>query len=69
VSARSRALDALADHFEHLRSESLGGFGPTSPPIYNAYDSLSNAADMARRTALENRWRERAARWLHIPWP
>jgi hypothetical protein len=63
VSARSRALDALADHFECLRDGSAGHLDPDAAPIYNGYDVWDQAADMARRTALEERWRERAAAW------
>lgn len=69
MSARSRALEDLAVHFERLRDGAAGPLNPDAPPIYNGWDVWDRAADMARRTALEQRWRERLARLLHIPWP
>lgn len=66
MSARSRALADLAVHFERLRD---GTDGPNAWKVYNGFDVWDKAADMARRTALEERWRERLARLLHLPWP
>jgi hypothetical protein len=68
MSARSRALSALAAHCEVLAQQTREwDFEP--PEIYSATDVWLRASDMARRTGLENRWRERIARWLHLPWP
>jgi uncharacterized protein Smg (DUF494 family) len=68
VSARSRALADLAAHFTALaQTTQEWGFEP--PEIYSATDMWERAADMARRTAESERWRERIARRLHLPWP
>lgn len=69
MSARSRALNALADHCERLRDGAAGPLDPDAQPIYNGFDVWDKAADMARRTALEQQWRERIARRLRLPWP
>lgn len=65
MSAQSRALNALADHCMRLSRDSDGN--PYPMPIYTGTDLWEQAADMARRTALEQRWRERIARRLRLP--
>jgi hypothetical protein len=66
VSARSRALGDLAAHFEALRDGAAGPLDPEAPPLYNGWETWDYAADMARRTAAEQRWRSRAARRLGV---
>jgi hypothetical protein len=63
MSARSRALRALADHFDYLADKSKSW---ATQPIYNATDMWERAADMSRRTAEENTWPERALRRLRL---
>lgn len=66
MSAQSRALGALADHFEYLAEQACTwGFEP--PAVYNAQDVWEMAADMARRTAADQAWRSRALRcWYRL---
>lgn len=64
MSARSRALNDLADYCLRLSRDSDGN--PWEHPICTATDLWEQAADMARRTALEERWRSRVARKLRI---
>ncbi|MHA6764751.1 hypothetical protein [Streptacidiphilus sp. PAMC 29251] len=65
MSAQSRALNRLADHCMRLSRDSDGR--PYEMPIYTGTSLWEQAADMARRTALEQRWRERIARRLRLP--
>ncbi len=63
MSARSRALQELADHMTGLAEQHRRDFPDgTRIPIYDGVDLWELAADMAHRTALENRWRERLPR-------
>lgn len=62
VSARSRALNHLAHHFEALRDGSCGELPKDGQPIYNGWESWDHAAHMARRTADEETWASRIRR-------
>jgi hypothetical protein len=64
MSAASRSLNRLADHFEALRDGSCGELDPNAMPLYNGYETWDIAADMARRTAASETWRGRAGEWL-----
>lgn len=63
MSARSRSLNALADHMEWLRDGGAGSPGKDGPEIYTARDIWERGADMARRTADEQTW---TARFLRL---
>lgn len=65
MSARSRALNDLADHCMKLSRDSDGS--PYLMPVYTGTDLWEQAADMARRTARDERWRSRIARKLRLP--
>lgn len=63
MSARSRALTELADHFDYM-AEMAGRGGP---PLYTAANVWERAATMARHTAVDATWTIRIARRLG-PW-
>ena len=62
MSARSRALRELAAHLRYLQAEAQADAPCGMRPIYTAADAWDHAADMAERTADEERWRERIPR-------
>lgn len=62
MSAASRALAKLAAH-EERQAEKARGWN-IGIPIYTGPEAYGMAADMARRTALEERWRERIPRFV-----
>jgi hypothetical protein len=66
VSAQSRALNDLADHFEWLRDgdSTLSRAGRNAIPLYNAWQAFDLAHDVIRRTASERTWRARIGRRL-----
>jgi len=63
MSAASRSLHMLADHFEALRDGASGHLDPNAAPLYNGYETWNIAADMARRTAEAETWRGRVGEW------
>lgn len=62
MSARSRALNALADHMTYLRDQTEEWGGKDGREIYTAWDIWARGADMARRTALDETWTQRFLR-------
>lgn len=66
MSARSRALNDLAAHFEMLRvgDELSHGCEEDAPPIHNDWQMWANAADVARDQAAQETWTVRIKGWL-----
>lgn len=65
MSAASRALMKLADHEQRMADKHARDFPDRARlPIYDGVETWELAADMARRTAQEQRWRERIPRFV-----
>lgn len=60
MSARSRALTDLADHFDYMASRAP----EDGLALYTAAEVWERAAHMTRSTAVEETWRIRIARRL-----